>query len=290
MPIKEKIILVLKENPSTFEELRKKTKLPKSTVSVYLSKLENEKCIERKRVPRKKRKGKQRRYERRYEILIQLSPKFFAPAETVLRSLKSVVPKLDVERGRELLTDDVVEVVLKIAAKDWDPVERKFDESDFIVKGKLDESILIIGLARYSFEASVPGEIKSLERIESGKLIVDKRTPFESFIFECAEEYRMAPSKLLEDFYRRAKCRNVFPALTEAKDNGVTERLGALLDWLSPCLSPKFKPSDLKAWLKFEAAPNLVASMFRWAHETYVREHIIPAWSFALEKYMEKGR
>jgi len=319
LEIKQKILVALKEHPGTFEDLLKITKLVKSSLSKYLSLLEDEHYIERKLVPRERKERKQRPYK----ILIQLSPNFSTPIEGTVRLMKNTVPEIDVSPARRILADErVIEAILKIAATTWKEfgISRevhpfgKMMVSDLIEKNEFtwpkdvdlkefNAQRLIVALARYAFERRIPDWIewrklydKSEGVDKEGNLIVsDPNDTFEIFVLDCSRQFKKIPSEVIGKFWLdNHGNRKAFPALALARDLGVADKLDALLDWLQPYVFPAFKTKkgevDLDAWLKFEAAPNFVSASFKWARETYLHNCIIPAWAHALERELRFER
>jgi len=118
-----KITRALERGSKTFGELLAlthmsssltKKHMSSSTLSAALEKMDRDGLLKREVAAREKRKG-------RRAILISLSEKAKSPVEVTLRHLKSVCPRLSIAHGRELLTYDVAEVVLKIASLFWAP-------------------------------------------------------------------------------------------------------------------------------------------------------------------------
>ncbi len=151
--IGHKIIDALRAyGPMSFAELTEKTGIPKSSLSMALKEMEDLKEINRDSVPREDKKGRQRHNK----ILIKLSPTLADPAYSTLDSLANVSPlvHLDIEAGKKILTDDVVQSAIEISNLRWsiksNRITSKIDLR--IADPELTELTLLKALARYMAE------------------------------------------------------------------------------------------------------------------------------------------
>lgn len=141
------IINVLeKDGPGKFEQLLKRTGLARSTFNLELKELDKEGQIEYE--PFKANRG------RRYGYLIKLTAVASTPVESALRHLESLVlppQKLDIELGRKLLTDPVINAIKKIDATRFSKYFQPLMPQTFS-RAKFNEFMLLTALACYYCE------------------------------------------------------------------------------------------------------------------------------------------
>jgi len=273
------IVQALEKFPMTFEELVKETGRARITVAEGLAELEKQGRIERKVEP--PLSGK-----RRHRIVIHLTEKELTPLERALRHLEGITAaqKIDIESGRKLLTDDVVQAILEITSLEWNPAEEEFEPTPSLSLG-FDEAVLVVALARYHFEARV------VLRIDN------PHDSLQRLFIERSKE----PEKLLGQFYKaHRRDPRVFPALEVARKRRVDKELDALLDWIEPHVFLRYRREeepidtfetipDISDAMRFVAAPNFIASAFRLAQKEYISSHVIPAWSTALKDWKPRA-
>ncbi len=245
-----KIIETLEEAPGTFEEICKRVKLARTTLSEGLTELENQARIERTVEPPKERgRGKKHR------AVISLSGKEMDPVIRALRHLEKVttVPLIDIERGKELLTDDVVNAILVISTlypekgetpntpecphpaswKCHKDEEVGLKEVGIVFKLELDEYHLLKALARYD-----------RERFRAG--CVEHTGDASDLLKIGLQEWLEREAEVV---MKKVSNPETFPMLSVVRKRGVVEKFDALLEWISPLV-------DLHSEEVFMKKPN----------------------------------
>lgn len=213
----EKTILSELERASgTFTELRERTGLADSTLSMYLKKLEGQGSVVRELIGRK--------------VVYKLSAKTLDPVDTTIRHLEAIVPpssKFNGERGRELLTKDVTNAIVEFDKKSLESAMQfipEFFKPQLERMFKFNEITLIKTLARHSFE-----------RDQLPKLL--KRMPSAERKF-----YRELISSLKK---RGLIYYGLAPFL---KKRGMDKQFDGLLEWMKPILETRNPLSELFNW------------------------------------------
>jgi len=227
------IIRALEQTPMTFTGLKEKTKLSPSTLAEHLKKMEKKGYVDRLGDPR----------------VIKLSSKALSPVHRALRNLATISPivHLDIGKGAEFLTEDVVDAVLvistlssKITTKTQKtprcphpPSLECYREYEEELKKlgyppppefEFDEYHLLKALARYNLERSIVNFIQG----KGGR----------AFFIGFLSWFLLHDEEVIEFLRKEIDNPEVFPALGIARKCGVEEKINALLDWTRPLVGP----------------------------------------------------
>lgn len=272
----KKIISELEKSSGTFSEILERTKLSRSTLSTALRELDAGGYIERK-VELTEKEGR----KKSFRVVIQLKEKKCTPVESTLRHLENLTThELDLEKTRELLTDDVIETVLVISSlnikfidtpktpscfhssaltcyKDLTEESKKFllKHHPWALKFELDEWLLLKALARFYTEL---GCIKYPEQFGS------KTTT----LLKCEKNN---PS--------------VFPAIAEAKRFKTVNQMKKLLELIRPNWEAEVVGGIEKMVLN-------LGSFYFMLHEEglYFQNVLRPLWNMKSRSFLSKGK
>ncbi len=248
-----KIEEALEKGPKTFEDLVIETGLARTSLSECLSKMEEEGKIIRKVAPPLERgPGK------RYRILIELVDN--TPVGRTLRHLSNIssLIQLDVEKGKEILTNDVIDTILVISSleirrskkgklldcphsqsfacyREWmeetkemrETLEGGLKTQYQLFEYSLNEAELIRGLARFNWEL-LRTELETLFTYLVSEIPLHPGT-------REAWTYALKKPEELEEFFKdKRDDPEIFPALNVARNYNTTRQLEELLEWIRP--------------------------------------------------------
>lgn len=254
---KDKIIETIEEVPGTFEELASRVGVARSTFSICASELDREGRIERRIEPPKERgRGK------RHRVIIQLSEKELGSVARTLKHLEKITatPRIDVEKGKEILTDDVIDAILVCSSlsarkpsktprlpgcphppmfecyrervedrkKRFPDIEERMRKAGFNPsKFELNEHKLLTALARFNTE---------LGYIESLNYGLDI-SPFGFGLARFPQLWHLQKNKRLNNLLkRRVENPEMFPIHGVERKTNTIKQFEALLDWIRPLI------------------------------------------------------
>jgi DNA-binding transcriptional ArsR family regulator len=297
-PAERKIIMELEKGSSTFTGLKKQTGIAYSTLSEHLKELEKNGMIEREY-----KKGK---------ILIRLPYAALTPIERTLRHLESTVPspqKLDIELGRKLLTDEVVNAILEISTLSsrkfgltpqtpechHPTIVQCYKEREGIIKGvfahlgapfkklEIDEYHLLRALARFYVELCLVNAFKRVEFDRLSYLLTIDFPPPEKLTVKDLEAYNQ--KEQIIQLLKRRKDSEVLPALEIARLTGTIKQFERLLAWIRPLT--EFPDPSLHELINFVwmndiqigfPSWNLAGEVFRLEISNYFENTLVPSW------------
>lgn len=245
-----KIIEALEEAEGTFSEVLTRVDVSKATFSTRLQELEE--------------KGKVTRYYDSGEIIIRLTDEAATPIEKTLRELDRVRDRatLDLERGRELFSEDIVKTLNQLAAYELTTRKSKIKE----IRG----TYLLKALARYYVERFFIRAFAEVPQV---------RDAHKNLIFRLFELFphdkKMFNFSDFESFYEENKDNEeVLPILSKARETQSVDQLDEILAWIRPLLEPvkivnKSRPKEIKnvIWL---SSSNFASSLFQSQVKTYL--------------------
>jgi DNA-binding MarR family transcriptional regulator len=269
------IIATLEKGPGTFEELRERVPLARSTLSKGLAELEEQGSIGRRIEPPKERgRGK------RHRIIIYLND---TPVKKMLRHLENIteIARLDVGEGEKLLTEDILNAGFTMGTLTTDSKPKSHYQRRKETMPLLDEYFLLRFLARFN------SDLYFIEGLKTGADLLDL-TP------EPYPPEFLSHKKELTELLKHAATvvdPKVFPAFAEAKRTGTLEGFYKFLDWIIPLLEEEFLLKEMKA-LKGSSKPksvfaapwNLAAVVFLNEERNYRESVLFPLWTKKLLK------
>lgn len=298
----EEIIEALNEGEDTHSGLSERVDVTEGTVSKAVKKLEE--------------KGEVEKYYKEGSVYIRLSEEMTNPIERTLRNLNKTTVRsfLDFEKGRELLTEEVIETIIDIYSLAWyEPASTwnlKIDEKaeDLYEIPGINVYKLLKGLARYFLEAKtldwktqdIPRHITFLEP---------------RFLRVCVKHVKKGNERekefhnqvdLIKKISQKEKDNPVlFPVVNRCRERNVKDRFEGLLSWLKPLFCSQMELGNEKSVESepsrgekeerslrdmYIDADNLAASVFRGEARTYANDQLARAWRYYLNSDFSKTK
>lgn len=250
-PSERKIIEALEEKKGTFTEVLKRVDISKATFSKSLQDLEE--------------KNKVTRYYDSGKVIIRLTEETMDAVERTLRRLDRITerPTLDLEGGRRLIIEEVVEWIKETGTYEWNPREGRITsgrekgekrEEDF------NEHLLLKSLTRYLIERNIFVWGRSEETLKN---YFDK-------ILTTHPVYRLVNKEFQEIAKSEGFDIEHLPVFKAAKEKGIIGNIGNLLVWIRPLVEPEpfkeetpTKSSEIESYGFTFKASNLAAAVCR---------------------------
>lgn len=265
-PAEKKIIASLEKSSKSVTDISSDANLAKGTVSDIVDKFEKEAKVKRCYDSETKK------------ILIELSDELQDPVATTLRHLSAASPivYLDLERGRKLLTDEVIEGVKELAQYELTT------EYEVEIR-ELNEVCLLKALSRYYTERYLIREL-----FQAPDIFNDRHPDLARHLSDVffSEEKKIDIENLRDFYEKNNENQGILPALSIARERRIGYRLDEIVNWIHPLLEElhvvEKEGEEKTKGFEIMFTPNLAASLF-WSQVKVYLVTLFGEWHSKME-------